>query len=477
MDSFVLSDLHIGVEDPESLFAGAAVLPRFLDKLVQRPAPVRLILNGDTFDFLVGEGEPVLHPQEAAAAMQRLVQSDIGEPLLRSLGLLLARQGEVLIRLGNHDLELALPAVQAILRSALRQPAHIASRLVFTTGERPLLLDLGGTRTLITHGEHDDPFNRIDYAKLLPIAAATPDAVASAFPYPAGSLLMRRIVSPLRRKYELRFLDFLKPDFQGAVLVALAVAPEACLELFQAATWDIGWQLLRSSGAGFAFATGDGAEPELGLAERVDDSGLLAAERDELAHFLGGGEHGVSFAAGGLAAGLSERIRAKLLVAGLSLYARAHRAVAGRAGADFFRIDPGPAELEWAAQLAQRYDVHAVLTGHTHAARFSCSRGCLYINSGTWIWLMRLPEPEAGLEEWSAFLRELRDNPMLRPDRQRLARPERLLSVITACPRPEGGARFALAECQEDGALEELRAAELPPSQLLRPDLRRRAHV
>ncbi len=39
-----------------------------------------------------------------------------------ALGELLAAGGEAIIRLGNHDVELALPEVQGVFREALQQP-------------------------------------------------------------------------------------------------------------------------------------------------------------------------------------------------------------------------------------------------------------------------------------------------------------------------------------------------------------------
>jgi hypothetical protein len=101
------------------------------------------------------------------ATAQRLVSTEIGAALFRQLGRVLANQGQVIVRLGNHDLELALPAVQEQLRRALHQPNSVAARLEFSTGDRPLLLDFGGVRVLVTHGEHDDPFNQVDYPQLL----------------------------------------------------------------------------------------------------------------------------------------------------------------------------------------------------------------------------------------------------------------------------------------------------------------------
>jgi hypothetical protein len=322
-----------------------------------------------------------------------------------------------------------------------------------------MLLDVGGTRILITHGEHDDPFNQIDYAALLSVALGQAETHRT-FQYPAGSLLMRNIVGPLRRKYGLRFLDYLKPDFQGAVLAALAVVPEACAELFHSTCWDIAWQLLRSSRAGVPFSAQSPQERELGLAARIDDCDLSESEREELLHCISADDSEVSFST----QSLRQEIRSKLLRSGLSLYAQLHRAAASRAGGEFFDLAPGPQESAWATALGERHGASAVLTGHTHAARFLSTDRQVYINSGTWTWLMRLPAPDAEVDTWSAFLHELRSNPTLDPGHQRLARLERLLTVVSACPRLGGGVRLALATCQQDGELAEVRAAELPPS-------------
>lgn len=464
METYVLSDLHLSAAKEGGLYAGGDALPHLLSRLAQKTTPARVILNGDTFDFLAEEGELEIDVPLLTATAQRLVRSEIGAALFKQLGRVLANQGQVIVRLGNHDLELALPAVQQQLRRALEQPNTIAERLEFSTGDRPLLLDFGGVRVLVTHGEHDDPFNQVDYAQLL-ASAATSGSSRSSFRYPAGSLLMRKIVAPMRAKYGLHFLDYLKPDFQGAALAAMAIAPEACRELFQRATWDIAWQLLRFSAASVAFCADVPTEPSLGLAERVAELTWSGPERSELTEWLLQPDEGVSFAP----AGLGEKVRGKLLDAGLAMYARVHRAAAGSAGKDFFSLTPQSAEAKWAAELGARHGAAAVLTGHSHAARFWHSEDCLYINSGTWIWLMRPPPPEAPAEKWQAWLRELQHNPGLVPAAGGLIRKECSLNVVTATAQRGGGARLALHVCQENGVLQEVRAAELLPAAALPP--------
>ena len=101
------------------------------------------------------------------------------------------------------------------------QPAQIAARLVFETGQQPGVLEIGGARVLYCHGEHNDPWNQVDYDELMDREAW------DRFAYPPGSRLVKRILNPLKRDFGMRFADLLKPDFSGAVMAGLAVDPSA----------------------------------------------------------------------------------------------------------------------------------------------------------------------------------------------------------------------------------------------------------
>ena len=372
MVTFVLSDLHIAVDAPDSLHAGGSILLHFLQRCLELRRPVRILFNGDMFDFLNEEGPLSLHEERAASAMQKIAGTQFVSTLLSQLGLLLAERSEITIRIGNHDLELALPSVQAVIRAALRQPSEIAQRLQFQLGDKPYVFSIGTRRVLVTHGEHDDPFNQVNYSSLTSHITGQ-GGEQRPFQYPAGSLLVNKIVAPLRRKYGLAFLDFLKPDFQGAVLCALAVAPQAVRELFQQASLDIGWQLLRAATSSVSFASSEGHEEDLGLATRLDAAHLDRSDRNELETWIHDDDSAVSFAP----SALSESLRTRLCRAGMMLYAAGHRALAAKAGADYFQLDPSEEEMKWAAALARSQQVDVVLTGHTHAARFWQGDDCL----------------------------------------------------------------------------------------------------
>jgi hypothetical protein len=55
--------------------------------------------------------------------------------------------------------------------------------------------------------------------------------------------------------------------------------------------------------------------------------------------------------------------------------------------------------------------------GHTHAARFRSELPLTFVNTGTWIWLMRLPEANASEAEWAGFLDSCRRNPRIDPQK------------------------------------------------------------
>lgn len=439
MRTVILSDLHLGNGQGYDIFAGETVLPAFLDSLAG--IPTRVVLNGDTADFLMNEDPLELQTERAVQQARALVSAPSTAAVLVSLGRLLAAGGEVIARLGNHDIELALGEVQAVFREALRQPPEIAARLQFKRGDAPELLDVGGARLLLAHGDHGDDWNKVEYAHL-PGPGAPAGARAEDYKYSAGSLLVKKLLNPLKRQYGMRFVDLLKPDFQGAVMAALAVNPSAVKVLFQNSTLDILWQLFRKSRLPLSFDPGSPAEEDLGLAQKLDEADLTGDERQELEEVLGPSP--VSF--DGAEGGLSQRTRLKLARTFLGAYARMQRLLVGQSGKRYFSLEPTEEEAEEAQRLAKKFGAGAVIVGHTHAARWKEDAGVVYANSGCWIWLMRLPSPEAPDSDWADFLQELQDNPGMDTKRQRLVKLEARFTAVAAEPHPDGGAAVSLVE-------------------------------
>jgi len=363
----------------------------------------------------------------------------------------------VVLRLGNHDVELALAEVQAVLRQGLGQPPEVAQRLLFQRGDAPWVLEVGGARVLLAHGEQHDSWNKVDYEHL-PGPGAPDGADAAHYHYSAGSLLVKKLLNPLKRRYGMRFADLLMPDFQGALLAAFAINPGAVRLVFQESSLRIGWQLLRRDMAPLTFGEEE-AEPDLGLAERVKAACLTEEEQQALEEVMGQGP--LPFGDDD-AALLSAR--QKLGRSALQAYSRLHRLAAGDSGERYFDLAPMPGEWAEARRLAQKYQAGAVLIGHTHAARWKQEEGLLYVNSGTWIELMRLPSPEAPDAVWADFLRELQHNPRLDPAHQRLARVAPRFTAVVCSPHAQGGAEVSLVEWQQPSGLQVLSSTRVTPA-------------
>ncbi|MBL9004799.1 MAG: peptidoglycan-binding protein [Myxococcales bacterium] len=485
--TLVLSDLHLGNGGAYDCYAGGLELCR----LIEREAlsrPTRLICNGDTLDFLLNEDPLCLDRGRAVQQAQAALARPENAAIFAAFGALLARGGELLIRMGNHDVELALPEVQAVLRAALRQPERVASRLRFASGEDPEqtggLISVGGARIVITHGEQDDRWNQLDYGRLHQALHAAQGP--SAFEYPPGSRLVKKLLNPLKARYGMRFADLLKPDFQGATLTALAVNPGAVRTIWDRSTLTMLWQLQGRRGMGTTFASSDdaaelteqaaaqalGSLDERGLSARIVAAGLDIAETQALQRLLDLGA-GRSFSdeetsdpEGRSTVSLQDSARLKLLRAGLSVYAAGQKRVAGRQGERFFGLTPDAAEWSEAQRLARRYGAGAVLFGHTHAARFFADPELVYVNTGTWIWLMQLPPADADTAVWTRFLDALRRDPGLQasPASDDPAAPRllRRLHVARLLPQPNGGARLALCEWLPESGLLVLRESQVP---------------
>jgi UDP-2,3-diacylglucosamine pyrophosphatase LpxH len=431
MHTLVLSDIHLGNGAGYDIFAGEAVLPAVLDEAASSRAHV--IFNGDSIDYLMNEDPLELTVPRAVAQTEAIVNNPASAAVLAALGRVLAAGGAVEIRLGNHDAELALPEVQAVLRASLGQPPEVAARLQFTRNDQPGLLDVGGARLLVTHGDHNDPWNRIDYPSY--------DSPRG-FRYPPGSRLVKTLLNPLKRRYGMRFADLLKPDFQGAVLTALAVDPSAVSLIFQGSSARLLWQLFRRLDDDFNFAPGE-QEPEqdLGLAAAIDSADLTPEERASLEAVVD--PDNVSFAAGG---GLLASARLKLAKTGLKYYASLQRKLAGDSGDRFFGLAPDDAEWDEARRLADKFGADAVVIGHTHAARFRAEPGLTYVNTGTWIYLMGLPAANASALEWEQFLTQCTQNPALDPSQGPAPPLITRLTGLEVDPHPQGGAVLRLVE-------------------------------
>jgi UDP-2,3-diacylglucosamine pyrophosphatase LpxH len=477
MRTLIISDLHLGNGGPYDVFEGEKALPSLLDRMSD--APLCVLVNGDGVDFLMNDDPLELDPARAVEQARAIVAHPASAAVLKAFGRVLERGGEVSIRLGNHDVELAFPEVQAVLRGALGQPAGVAARLAFATGEAPESLEVGGARVLVTHGEQDDRWNKVDYKKLT--------EQDKSYQYAPGSVLVKKVLNPGTGVHGLRFLSLLKPDFQGAALTALAVDATVAKQIFKGATLSMLLQLLRRKGMGHTFdeefdeeekepslsaGEGEGAAPREGgeqgeapllsrsdLARRLDGALLDEAECEAIEALLDDNAIASFGDEDGAAIG---RASVKIARVALGIYAKLHRKLTGKEGDEYFVLEPTYAEWTEAQRLSEKFDAGAVIIGHTHAARWKQDKGLLYANTGTWIGLMQLPRSDARDEEWLGFLHELKRNKQLDPKAQKHAKIFTRFTAVLAEPHKDGGAALSLVEW-EGGELKTLGAGRVPP--------------
>src|SRR5262249_42972517 len=147
----------------------------------------------------------------------------------------------------------------------------------FQRDNAPLVVEAGGARVLIAHGEQDDSWNKVDYAALSRIKG---------YRYAPGSTLVKNYLNPITKARSMRFLNFLKPDFQGACLAALAVDPSVLWLGDRALTARMLWQLFgRTLVMPVTFAPEFAPEEEegdLGLGARLAGAGFLPEEEAAL---------------------------------------------------------------------------------------------------------------------------------------------------------------------------------------------------
>ena len=435
---YVISDLHIGGAYPESTTLGdrgfricthARELAAFIDALAEKPAassPVELVINGDFIDFLAERraSPPVWSPflSEPAAAVEKLHEIVARDrPMFDALARLLARGHALVIALGNHDIELAIPQVRRALEDLFRADGR-RFRFIYD-GEAYVIGD-----TLIEHGNRYDNFNVVDHDRLRRfrslLSRRQPIPPEHDFEAPPGSRMVAEVINPIKERY--RFIDLLKPEVEAMIPLLLALEPGLRAKLArvlpiaadaarhrmrEAALPALGGDI-SAGGRGEDVGGGDmggleaarpvaapSAESERLRAslEKVlgpDASSFLAAVETGPAEDRVGGDISSGMDTLTMAAGLLSLLvsRSGDLQKRLPALVRAVRAVQNDRTFDRDFEPPNPFSRA-AEQLAREGKFRHVVFGHTHLARvLPLPEGARYYNTGTWADLMRFPK-------------------------------------------------------------------------------------
>lgn len=470
----VVSDLHMGGQGPGQMFDQGARLAQWLDH-VRSTTPeqnVAVCLNGDTVDFLAEPAPAYFDGSNAVAKLERIVADPAFAPAWKALNRLVRTKRRTLIlTLGNHDLELALPWVREHLLRRLsgdNEAARGRIRLAFDGAG--YLCRVGAARVLCLHGNDVDAWNRTDYETLRrqgrngllgqTLRPWTPNA---------GTKLVIDVMNEIKRQYP--FVDLLKPEVEAVVPILYALRPDlqsrlrACMAVAAHLAWDslrheLGFlaakqhvnaiaETVEGGAAANAKSAADAAFEQLlqatfsapndSAAEPLGDPLLVETERrfrqkvepmslltdDDAGSRLGWTQAAWNW--------LTRKSPSEILRAALSGLARDQSFDVKHADETFRRWDDLVA-----------HQIEFVVVGHTHLER-ALRRGIgngIYYNSGTWARLIRLsPDILASADQFARYDRAFRAGTMAALDGEPglILRRRTLVSIVAQGARTQGG--------------------------------------
>ncbi len=237
----VVSDLHLGGEKTPTenfqIFKHGKRLGDFIERLAKKAnnndnRRVALVLNGDIVDFLAETDPMYLDPSGAVEKLKRIYQDPSFNPVWKALELFVSTPNRYLIIiLGNHDVELALPPVKNWLSQKLTKGVETASaRITFATDGSGFCCNVGKKRVLCLHGNEVDEWNVVDYFQLLQVSRAlNRDQKPLDWNANAGTRLVIDIMNSIKRNYPM--VDLLKPEIEAASPIVLAFDPSQITKL------------------------------------------------------------------------------------------------------------------------------------------------------------------------------------------------------------------------------------------------------
>lgn len=421
---YVVSDLHMGGDPEFQIFNRGRRLAAFIRHVAgQRPGEdVALVLDGDVVDSLAEKDVRdyvALDGDTAVRMMERIAGDPAFRPVWDALAHFVTQPGRYLvIVVGNHDIELALPIVENWVRRRLAEDRPDAqSRIVFATNGAGFACRVGPARVFCTHGNEVDPWNLVDYNLLGQLGNAINAGRAAdreKWTPNAGTRLVKDVMNVVKRQHP--FVDLLKPETAAVASVLMAVDKDTFKKIDLTAAFPVlrdkvrgglvVRNLLGAEATSFAGVTPHELADE--MTSHLLGPRLLEAVRESRGALTRGSEDELLLAAGRrVAAGQRasdvvtvgdtvETLGGWDLVAGwVGLVGKVE--ALRRALTDWLTKDAtyDPSSTEDPTYLLVRDrvadTVDVAITGHTHLARALPMGGDrLYFNCGTWIRLLRL---------------------------------------------------------------------------------------
>lgn len=408
----VISDLHLGGVKPFQIFGSTPELKALIRHLM-KGAPdkkVGLLINGDFIDFLAEEPSAYFDPDRAIGKLDRILCDPTFKPIFDALREFVRTNNRTLVvNLGNHDLELALPWVREyLIQSICGDNLEAVGRLRIVLDGTGVLCEVGKARALCLHGNEVDSWNVADFERIRrvgrdfqfgqPVEAWIPNA---------GAQMVIDVMNGIKRRYP--FVDLLKPEAEGVVPTLLALDPSALQKLRAVATvagrraWDaarmatgfLGDAPASPSGAPFVAVQAPVVARSLGKRGPRGTRGIASEESSQLMALIENEAHQgtdpMDLVADDQAKQLGFWSATWSLVTGKPMHEILREALddldkdrsfdIGHSDETYTRLD---------ALVAPGIDY--VVAGHTHLERALPRKSghSYYFNSGTWVRLIKI---------------------------------------------------------------------------------------
>ena len=227
----IISDLHMGGDKPDfQILRETRRLAGFIRWVsAQRPEDqVVLVLNGDVIDTLAEEVGGYVATSNAVSTLERIMNDCSFEQVWSALADFVKKPNRrLVIVIGNHDIELALQAVQhSIVTRISGEDVTARGQIEFSTVGAGYTCMVGNARIFCIHGNEVDPWNFVRYEDLSKLARrlnAGRTLEPSEWEPNAGTRMVKDVMNNVKRRYA--WIDLLKPETQAAVGVLLVLDP------------------------------------------------------------------------------------------------------------------------------------------------------------------------------------------------------------------------------------------------------------
>ncbi|HEY3963040.1 MAG TPA: metallophosphoesterase [Planctomycetaceae bacterium] len=248
---YVVSDLHMGGRGRGAqIFSQSNLLAHLIRALARENSDQQLamVINGDMVDFLAEPRAKYFDPDGAVDKLDRIATDESFVDVWRALSDFVATPNRLLvIVLGNHDLELALPHVRTHLLEILAKgDASARGRVVLAFDGSGYLCTVGGAKVLCVHGNEVDPWNFTDYESLRrQCCAATFNYGRDEWIPNAGTKLVIEVINRIKKDFAV--VDLLKPETSALVPTLCAIRPQlaSLTRKIAAASARLSWDSLR----------------------------------------------------------------------------------------------------------------------------------------------------------------------------------------------------------------------------------------